>query len=325
MLGLAFACRALQDWGGMGVSADRVLTLEPRNLRALVMKGDSLEQGGDARGATAYYLTALRSAPPAEMLAPELRQELQRVQLLCEQFAKRYDVHMRGWLKQRGYDESLSSTRIGESLDLLLGRKRVYLQEPRFFYFPQLPPLPFHDRDRFPWLAAVEAATDDIRAELQSVLQDGSAWTSFPLWQDGVLNEANAARCPRTLAALATAPLTRIPGRAPTVSFSQLLPGTHIAPQNGAINTRLAVHLPLLAPENCRLRVGNEVREWQEGRALVFDDSIEHESANDSDRPRIVLAFDIARPEMTGEEHHWVATLVEGIDAFQAPRNAWGS
>ena len=38
MLGLAYACRSLQDWAGMGASVDRVLAFDPRNLRALVMK-----------------------------------------------------------------------------------------------------------------------------------------------------------------------------------------------------------------------------------------------------------------------------------------------
>ena len=54
MLGLAYSCRSLQDWAGMGASVDRVLALDPRNLRALVMKGDSLEQAGDSKAASAY-------------------------------------------------------------------------------------------------------------------------------------------------------------------------------------------------------------------------------------------------------------------------------
>ena len=347
LLGLGFACRALQDWGGMGASADRVLALEPRNLRALVMKGDSLERNGDTRAASAYYRAALRSAPPADKLPPDLLQELRRVQQVSEQFAKRYEDHLRSWLKERGFDESQANTRFGQSFDILVGRKRVYLQEPKYFYFPQLPQKQFYDRADFPWLDAVEAATDDIRAELQGVLQDDAAftpyvqgdpkrphsdqmgmtdnpaWTAFYLWQNGELNEANAARCPRTMAVLANVPLAKIPGRTPSVLFSQLQPGAHIPPHNGLINTRLIVHLPLIVPGKCRLRVGNEVREWQEGKAWVFDDSIDHEAWNDSDRTRVILLFDIARPELTDEENRWVATLFEGIDAFTGQKPAW--
>ena len=80
MLGLAYACRSLQDWAGMGASVDRVLALDPRNLRALVMKGDSLEQAGDTKAASAYYRAALRSAPPPDRLPPDLLQELRRVE-----------------------------------------------------------------------------------------------------------------------------------------------------------------------------------------------------------------------------------------------------
>jgi len=323
LLGLGYACRSLQDWGGMGASADRVLTLEPRNLHALIMKGDSLEQAGDSRASTAFYRAALRSAPPGEMLAPEMLQELRRVQLASEEFGKRYEAHMRAWLRERGYDDTQAQSRVGEALDLLLGRKRVYLQEPRFFYFPQLPPQPFHDRALFPWLDAVEAASDEIRAELEGVTQDDSTWTVFPLWQGGTLHEANAARCPRTLAALAHAPLARIPGRTPTVRFLRLQPRMRTPPQNGAINTRLTVHLPLLVPGQCRLRVGNEMRELQENHAVVFDDTIEHETWNEGDRPRIVLAFDIVRPDLSEDENRWIATLVEGIDAFPGQKAAW--
>ena len=184
---------------------------------------------------------------------------------------------MRTWLKERGFDESQSNTRFGQSLDILLGRKRIHVQEPCHFYFPQLPQKQFYDRADFPWLDAIEAATDDIRAELQGVLQDAAAftpyvtgdpnrpyseqmgmtnnpaWTAFYLWQNGELNEANAARCPQTMAALADAPLARIPGHSPSVLFSQMPPGTHIAPRNGPTNTRLQVHLPLVVPGKCRL------------------------------------------------------------------------
>ena len=48
------------------------------------------------------------------------------------------------------------------------------------------------------------------------------------------------------------------------------------------LNTRLICHLPLIVPNGCWLRVGNETREWEEGKLLIFDDSIEHEAKNPS-------------------------------------------
>jgi aspartyl/asparaginyl beta-hydroxylase (cupin superfamily) len=99
--------------------------------------------------------------------------------------------------------------------------------------------------------------------------------------------------------------------------------GAHIPAHNGFVNTRLIGHLPLVVPGKCRFRVGNDVREWQEGRAWIFDDTINHEAWNDSDRTRVILLFEIARPELTDEENRLVAALFEGIDAYTGTRPVW--
>ena len=65
------------------------------------------------------------------------------------------------------------------------------------------------------------------------------------------------------------------------------------------LNTRLICHLPLIVPPGCGFRVGNETREWEEGKLLIFDDTIEHEAWNESDQDRVVLIFDIWRPELS--------------------------
>ena len=68
------------------------------------------------------------------------------------------------------------------------------------------------------------------------------------------------------------------------------------------LNTRLIVHLPLVVPENCHLRVGNDVRDVVAGKVMIFDDSIEHEAWNDSAETRVVLLFEIWRPELSEAE-----------------------
>jgi aspartate beta-hydroxylase len=65
------------------------------------------------------------------------------------------------------------------------------------------------------------------------------------------------------------------------------------------------------------------VREWEEGRAWVFDDTIEHEAWNESDRTRVILLFDIERPEMTDDERRQVAAMFEAIDAFSGRKPDW--
>jgi aspartyl/asparaginyl beta-hydroxylase (cupin superfamily) len=94
--------------------------------------------------------------------------------------------------------------------------------------------------------------------------------------------------------------------------FSLLRPGARIAPHTGMFNTRLVCHLPLIVPPGCRFRVGNEVREWEEGKLLIFDDTIEHEAWNDGGEDRVVLIFDIWRPELSERERKEVAALFCG-------------
>ena len=105
--------------------------------------------------------------------------------------------------------------------------------------------------------------------------------------------------------------------------FSQLKAGAHIKPHTGFVNTRLIVHVPLIVPPGCKFRVGNEVREWERGKAWVFDDTIEHEAINTSNRTRVVLIFDIWRPELTEEERRLVAATLEAMDAYSPTVRAW--
>src|SRR5437899_12096746 len=63
-LGLAYACAGLKDHAAALAAVDRALALEPRNLRALVMKADQLAATGDARAASSLYPAAVNGAPP---------------------------------------------------------------------------------------------------------------------------------------------------------------------------------------------------------------------------------------------------------------------
>ena len=346
-LGLAYACAGLNDGPGMLAAADRALELQPRNPRALILKGDWFAEAGDARAASAFYRSALAAAPPPDQLAADLALEVRRAQAAVDRYAEAYEAHIRGRLAAQGFADGAASRRFAQSVDLMTGRKQLYLQQPRFYYFPELPQRQFYDRAEFPWLDVVEAATADIREELQAVLEEEGAftpyveadpnrpaadphrmrgnpnWSAFFLWKNGAPVSENAARCPKTLAALDGAPLARVEGRTPSILFSLLRPGARIPPHNGFVNTRLICHLPLIAPDGCRFRVGNDVRPWIEGKAWVFDDTIEHEAWNDSRHTRVILLFDIWRPELTEEERRLVADLFAAVDAYSGERVEW--
>jgi len=325
---------------------DRLLASDPRNVRALIQRADLYAAAGDARSASSFYLTAIRSAP-AGGVPRELATELARAKAACERYATDYRDHLLRSLAAKGFDPGRSSARFSQSVDLILGQKRIYLQQPKYYYFPGLPQVQFYERSLFPWFDDVEAATADIRGELEAVLdQPGAfapyvqghanrprndemgmlnnpAWSAYYLWKNGEPVAENAARFPKTMRALGNAPLAHVPNRSPSILFSLLKPGAHIPPHNGLVNTRLICHLPVIVPGKCRFRVGNETHDWVEGKGWAFDDSIEHEAWNGSDRTRVILLFDVWRPELTEEERRLVVSLFEAIDAHTGRKPDW--
>jgi len=345
--GLAIACRRLEDGPASLAAIDRALAHEPRNLRALIVKGDLLDWLGDPRGASSHYMAAVTLARSAGQVPADLHPDLARAQAQCERIAGQIEERVRSRLAAQGMVEGRSGGRFLQSLDILFGRKRAYFQQPRYYYFPGLANIPFFDRADFPWLDQVEAATGEIRAELLEIMRQESAfkpyvqgdprrprkeqdgmldnpdWSAFYLWKNGTAVGEHTVRAPATMAALAGAPLTQMANRSPSILFSQLRAGAHIPPHCGLVNSRLICHLPLIVPGKCAFRVGNEIREWEEGKAWVFDDSIEHEAWNRSEATRVILLFEIWRPELSTEERAFVTAMFEAIDACGGERPDW--
>ena len=100
--------------------------------------------------------------------------------------------------------------------------------------------------------------------------------------------------------------------------FSLLKPKTRIPPHTGVSNVRLVTHVPLIIPPGCGFRVGNDVREWVPGKAWVFDDTINHEAWNDSDKLRVVFIFDIWHPHLSEAERAMITALAIGMNQFSA-------
>jgi beta-hydroxylase len=44
------------------------------------------------------------------------------------------------------------------------------------------------------------------------------------------------------------------------------------------------------------IRIGNEVRSWEQGKVLIFDDAYEHEAWNETAEQRVVLFVDFVKP-----------------------------
>ncbi len=339
LLSQARLARERSDFLVLGAAADALLRLNPREPRALVLKADALAGQGDHRSAMTFYGAALGQGRNVAAPPSDLRAELAHAARAQAEGARRFEQGLRDGLQARGFDPASSSARFSASLDLMTGKRRLYYQQPKFYMFPGLPQIEFQPRETVDWLAGVEAAAPAIRAELDAVLAepalfapyvedranrprnaqagmlDNPAWSAVFLWKDGAEVPEIAARCPETMRALATAPLCRIPGRSPSILFSKLQVGAKIPPHHGLINTRLICHLPLIAPPGSHFRVGGETREWREGQAWAFDDTIEHEAWNDSGRDRTILIFDVWKPEITPEEQDLIRALFATIDA----------
>jgi beta-hydroxylase len=170
----------------------------------------------------------------------------------------------------------------------------------------------FFEPESFPWVPAVEAEWPKVRKELEAVLsrredipnfQDisedqkaltqGEQWKTFWLYAYGEKAEENCARCPETVRVL-----QRIPGMK-SAMFSILAPRKHIPEHRGMYKGVLRYHLGLIVPGgegSCRIRVGDDVRSWKEGKSMIFDDSHPHEVWSDCDSSRVVLFVDFLRP-----------------------------
>lgn len=336
---LAQACAMLGDTPAAHHALDGVLAAEPTNLYALIMRGDLFAEAGDPRAAVSWYQAALTQAPRAGKLPADLLAMLRRAQAAVASSGSTFEAHLHGHLRDNGVVASAVGPGFTEALEILAGRAQVQLQQPTSFYYPGLAQRAFFEREEFAWVADLEAKAPAIREELAMLLEDEAAltpyvtaeqdrpakrhalladprWSAFHLYRGGSPITQSVARFPVTMAALSALPIPHIAGRSPMVLFSVLRPGTHIPPHHGMINTRLICHLPLIVPVGCHLRVGNHKRAVERDRMMIFDDTIEHEAWNDSDAVRVVLLFEIWRPDLGEAERTALSAMYEAISAY---------
>lgn len=339
---LAQACQALGDLAGQDHALARLLADEPRHLGGLLLMAGCKAVQGDSRAASSFYTTALAVADHAgpAQVPPGLVPLLQQAQHYLAQAKDEYAAFLTSTLAGQGITAASVSPRVDMALDLLLGRRQLYVQEPTSFYFPGLPQRQFYEAQEFDWAEEFEAAASAMRAELEDLLdrqpgdfapyvqtrpdrpaaanhlRDDPSWGAHYLWEQGMVVADHAALAPVTMRALQRPPMPVITDRSPMALYSLLRPGTHIKPHNGMLNTRLICHMPLITNPDCAIRVGNETRQWQQGKLLIFDDSIEHEAWNRGQATRIILLFEIWRPEISLDERAALTAIFEAITAY---------
>jgi aspartyl/asparaginyl beta-hydroxylase (cupin superfamily) len=332
---LAIALRALRDPPSEEAAVDRLLELDPHSLRGLVMKADCRASAGDQGSARQFYRTAIGFA---EIIGvpPDAAAEVEHARAALASLEEVFHAKRERLMTERGFPQDSWSPRFAHALELAAGKRRQYYQRPTIFTYPELPQVQYYDPAEFDWSVKIQAQTATVRAELVELLKQGTDnfrpyiqagdgdirldankdlvenrdWSALFLCENGRLDEQLIARCPKTWEAVNQAPLARIPGWGPTVMFSLLKAGARIEPHTGMFNTRLVCHLPLIVPPKCTFRVGNEMREWREGKLFIFDDTIEHEAWNDSGEDRVVLIFDVWRPELSARERDELTALL---------------
>jgi aspartate beta-hydroxylase len=326
---------------GDEAAVDQLIAREPGNIAALIRKADLRAGAGDERVAAAFYRAALKAASRGP-IPGELASQLARAEAECQRATQRFIDYLEDRLARAGFGPGHRPQRFQESIDILLGRRpaAMTLQQPRTYYYPALPQRRYYERSEFPWAVELEQQTGAIREEMLALVNDETRfkpylysdpskppradqgmidnpyWSTLMLWEDGSPVAGNVEDCPRTAAAMEALDLVYMPKRAPCVMFSKLKAGARIPPHTGLLNVRLVCHLALVIPDGCMFRVGGEDRQWHEGELLIFDDSIKHEAVNNSAQDRVVLIFEIWRPELSAEEREAVTTIFEAIASY---------
>jgi beta-hydroxylase len=161
----------------------------------------------------------------------------------------------------------------------------------------------FYETAEFKFTDSLESNWLSVREEVTRLQQSNfipwhekflynKGWNVFGLYAFEKKLENNCCLCSET-----TKLIESIPGMT-TAGFSCLAAGTPILPHVGYSKAVLRCHLGLIVPDNCGMRVGNQRLNWQEGKCLIFDDTVEHEAWNHSSFSRIVLLIDFKKSNM---------------------------
>jgi aspartyl/asparaginyl beta-hydroxylase (cupin superfamily) len=178
--------------------------------------------------------------------------------------------------------------------------------------YPDLASQPWYDPHDFPLVRYLESHYPAIREEILTLapsrfhreserIKRSGDWDVAFLYERGRRHDEVCDACPVTTHGIDGYPAIRT--SVGLIYVSRMRAGTHIRPHRGPTNLRVRCHLPLEVPDgDCALRVGEQVRQWEEGSCLVFDDFFEHEAWNATDRDRIVLIVDMWHPGLSSTE-----------------------
>jgi hypothetical protein len=332
---LAQACMLVDDRPGATAALERVIATSRPTSTPSSCAATCSPRKGTIAGAVSWYNTALAQAPRAGKLPPDLIERLRGAEAACLRAKAAFETHL-----ERALDgDTDAGPRFREAREILAGRAQPQLQQPTSFYYPGLPQQAFYEREEFAWVPALEAAAPAIRGRAGGDPRGRSG--SRPLCR-ARSQPADQAACAARRPAVGRVPPaaagragrrprrplpgndggtrgdTDAPDRRPLTDGAVLGPPSrnpHPAAQRDAQHP---ADLPFAADRATRLPAEGRksCSTVERDRTMIFDDSIEHEAWNDGDAVRVVLLFEVWRPELDPRERAALRRLFEAISAY---------
>ncbi len=206
------------------------------------------------------------------------------------------------------------------------GEEIVYLRPPKEEYYGKLPN--FYANEWFPELNPLKENWEAIRDEILAYEKErgaitgmdsyspaavsGNDWSTINLMSYGVLFHNNRKKFP--LLAKLTDQIANIT----TVTISVLSPHTEIKPHFGDTNGVIRAHLGLVVPDpypTIAMKVGDEVRGWENGELLMFTIVQRHSVWSRSDKRRYLLIVDFV-PKVIGDRQNEICTKTLGSQTY---------
>lgn len=182
----------------------------------------------------------------------------------------------------------------------------------------------FYNRENFSWVNLLEDNWQLINKEVSALLEvkperlkpyfinksmsfPPRQWKTMGLYYWRVTLHGNCRKCPTTVRLL-----KKIPGML-SCSVSVLEAGSNINPHQGDTDAIIRCHLGLSVPAglpDCGFQVGREIRPWDNGKTLLFCDAHTHTAWNHSTQRRMILIFDVLRPEFIKRQNRICAHIL---------------
>ena len=174
LMTLCAACQHLGDAEGEREAIEAALTQSTRIFfRRCSRRAAGSSASARSAGAAATFANALKVAPPPTHWPANLRAQLEHAREVVDRHAEAFDAFLNRELgrsagtacRRRSPSAGARRPRSWRASRSRIGRESNQLCVPR------LPAVPFFERAQFPFLAALEAKTDVIRAELNAALE----------------------------------------------------------------------------------------------------------------------------------------------------------